>query len=85
MTAAEDVVAAWKLVDTATTALGARVQTLVDQINKTAGEGLDGPQTEAVLAHLASLKGALDAMGSNPSNPIPAPGATPPPVPASKP
>jgi len=82
-TGAENVAAAWVLVDDATTALGARVQALIDQINRTANEGLDGPQTEAVLAHLASLKSTLDAMGSNPANPIPAPAATPAPIPGS--
>jgi len=67
----ENVQEAWKAVDTATSALGARVQTLIDQINKTATDGLDGPQTEAVLANLAGLKTVLEAMGHNPSNPIP--------------
>lgn len=81
MTKAEDVVAAWKLVDQATNDLATRVQKLIDEINLTEGSGLDGPQTEAVLAHLASLKSTLDAMGSKPDNPIPKPPTPLPPVP----
>jgi len=77
----ESVTAAIAAVDEATTALGLRVQDLIDQINKTATEGLNGPQTEGVLAHLASWKATLDAMGSNPTNPLP----TPPPVPGALP
>lgn len=83
MTRAEDVNAAWAAVDAATNALATRVQTLIDQINRTANEGLDGPQTEAVLAHLGSLKSALDAMGSSPVQPIPAPTPAPAPIPGS--
>jgi len=81
MARSDEVVAAWAAVDAATNALGVRVQTLIDQINRTATEGLDGPQTEAVLANLASLKSVLDAMGSNPTTPIPAPTPTPPSIP----
>lgn len=80
MTKNDEVLAAWDQVDAATSALASRVQALIDQINATAGAGLDGPQTEAVLAHLASLKNTLDAMGSNPSNPIPPTPPAPPPV-----
>lgn len=80
-TGAENVEAAWKLVDAATTELGKRVQALIDQINATAEEGLTGPQTEAVLAHLASLKTALDTMGANPANPVPKPAPVPAPLP----
>ena len=71
MTRAEDIAAAWAAVDTATNLLAARVQALIDQINNTATNGLDGPQTEAVLANLTGLAAVLSAMGSNPSNPIP--------------
>lgn len=73
MARSDDINAAWTAVDEATTALGARVQALIDEINKTATEGLNGPQTEAVLARLAGLKTSLDGMGASPSNPIPEP------------
>lgn len=71
--ASERINAAWGEVDAATTALGARVQKLIDEINKTAAEGLTGPQTEAVLTRLGGLKDSLTAMGHNPAAPIPEP------------
>ena len=69
----DDINAAWMQVDEATTALGSRVQALIDEINKTATEGLNGAQTEAVLARLEGLKNSLNGMGHNPSEPIPEP------------
>jgi len=57
---------------TATTALGSRVQDLINQINNTASDGLTGPQTEAVIATLASFVPTLNAMGNVP-NPPPVP------------
>jgi len=66
----ENVQAAWKSVDDATNALAVRVQTLIDEINKTAAEGLTGPQTEAVLANLTGLAATLTAMGKT-DQPIP--------------
>ena len=71
MTAADNVLAAWALVDTATNDLAARVQVLIDEINNTAEAGLTGDQTEAVLERLAGLKDSLNAMGQNPANPVP--------------
>lgn len=67
-----EVAAAWAEVDTATTALGARVQKMIDQINATPGDGLNGPQTEALLANLTTLKNNLNAMGADQTVP-PAP------------
>lgn len=58
-----EVEAAWAQVDSATTALGVRVQAMIDQINATPGEGLNGPQTEALLANLATLATNLNGMG----------------------
>jgi hypothetical protein len=75
MTRAEEIQAAWAQVDAATTELAGRVQVLIDQINKTATEGLNGPQTEAVLANLTGLVTVLNAMGANPSAPLPTPPA----------
>jgi len=86
MVRSEEVTIALADLDRSTTELGTtvvgelstRVQALIDQINKTAGEGLTGPQTEAVLASLASLKAghetvrtALVGMGHNPQEPLP--------------
>lgn len=81
MTKFDDVASALDAVDTATTALGARIQFLIDDINRTATDGLNGPQTENVLARLAAFKTNLDALGSNPSAPIPPAGPTPPAMP----
>lgn len=67
----DEVLAAWDMVDLATTELGARIQVLIDDINNTAGSGLDGPQTENVLARLSSLRDTLNVMGAEPANPIP--------------
>jgi len=71
MARSDEVTAAWSEVDAATNDLGARVQALIDDINRTATEGLNGPQTEAVLARLNALKGTLNAMGHNATAPIP--------------
>ncbi len=71
MTRNDEVIAAWALVDTATTELAARIQLLIDEINNTAELGLDGPQTDAVLANLGNLVTTLTAMGSNSNSPIP--------------
>jgi hypothetical protein len=80
MTRSDDVTVALADLDRATNDLGARVQTLIDEINSTAGVGLDGPQTEAVLAHLGALKAQLTAIGSSPTNPLPVPAPPPGPV-----
>ena len=71
MAKSDEVVAAWAEIDTATTEAGQRVQLLIDQINATAGVGLDGPQTEAVLANLVSHKNWLTSLGHNLQVPIP--------------
>lgn len=68
MTNQEDV---WTIVDEATNRLGAYVQTIMDEINKTEGEGLTGPQTEAVLAHLWSLRNQLTGMATDRSDMLP--------------
>lgn len=65
---------AWDDFGASTSALGGRVQGLIDQINATPGAGLTGPETEAVLANLATFKTTLDAMGvtsTPPSVPTP--------------
>jgi hypothetical protein len=80
MTRAEDVAAAWLAVDTATTELGSRVTALIAEINRTASDGLTGPQTEAVLSNLTALAANLNNMGHNPGSPIP-PTPTPTPIP----
>lgn len=67
----DDVTAALNAIDTATTDLGTRVQALIDDINATASDGLNGPQTENVLARLAPIAATLNAMGHNPNNPVP--------------
>lgn len=73
-------------VATVVTELGVRVQALIDEINRTAAEGLTGPQTEAVLTRLAGIKTGGDAiaatlteMGRTPQFPTPPvlPGASP--------
>jgi len=81
MARSDEVLAAWAEVDTATTALGARVQVLIDDINRTATEGLNGPQTEAVLSRLVGLRDSLNGMGHNPAAPIPEPPPTEVPMP----
>jgi hypothetical protein len=73
MTRAEEVAAAWAAVDTETNDMATRVQALIDEINRTATEGLNGPQTEAVLANLTGLVTRLSATGRNPTQPIPPP------------
>lgn len=80
-TGSENVEALWAEVDAATSSLGDRVQTLIDEINNTAAAGLTGPQTEAVLARLASLRDNLAAMGHNPQTPIPPAPPEPPEIP----
>lgn len=70
MARSDDVTVALADLDEATNALGERVQSLIDQINRTPGDGLNGTQTEAVLAQLASVKSVLDQMGHAP-NPLP--------------
>lgn len=71
MTKFDEVNLAWDAVDQATTALAARIQVLIDEINSTAGDGLDGPQTEAVLARLGALVTTLNSFGQDPQNPTP--------------
>jgi hypothetical protein len=81
MSQSDDVTVALSALDAATNALASRVQALIDQINNTSGVGLNGPQTEAVLAHLALLKSQLESLGANPTTPLPPPGPAPAPVP----
>jgi len=71
MARSDEVTIALDTLDTATSQLAARVQHIIDEINATAGEGLNGLQTEAVLTRLASIKGSLDAMGHTATTPFP--------------
>jgi ABC-type transporter Mla subunit MlaD len=61
----DDVKAMTGELKTYTDKLGVSVQALIDNINNTAGDGLNGPQTEEHLAELATLRDVLKAIGTN--------------------
>jgi uncharacterized protein involved in exopolysaccharide biosynthesis len=74
----DTVVALQTAVNDATNQVAANIQLLIDKINATPGDGLDGPQTEAVIAHLTALETNLKAMAASSSHPIPPPVEPPP-------
>jgi len=71
MTKYDDVATLIDDLDTTTNTLAASVQKLIDDINRTATDGLNGPQTENVLARLGALSTTLKAIGASADNPIP--------------
>jgi len=81
----ETVTAALDALDTATNDAADRVQKIIDDINKTKGEGLSGPQVENVLARLGAEVEQLKGLAADTTNPIPTPpgGAAPMPGPFS--
>jgi len=73
MTKYDDVGTILDDMDATTNTLAASVQKLIDDINKTATDGLNGAQTENVLARLAAFSTNLKAIGANADSPFPPP------------
>lgn len=75
MATLEQFTAAFARIDTATTAIADRIKKLEDSIKNM---GLTAAQEDTLLGQLSGLADSLDAMGKEPTNPVPVP--PPPPV-----
>lgn len=75
MSLKDDLENALKLVDEKTTALSARIDGIVGQLQN---PNITPAEKDAVLAHLSAIGDSLDAMAKSPTNPVPEPTPLPP-------
>lgn len=60
-------------INDATNKTATEIQALIDKINATPGDGLDGPQTDAVINWLTALKAQQESMAATAADPTPVP------------